>query len=568
MKTMEHIKKRIITSMVAILLLIITLFGITYAYFISRVQRNDSESVIVNTGKLALEYVDGNSLLVAQKIKPGTTIAKKTFIVKNTGTRIVDSYEVVVENVKNELKNYKDLKYVLICKSYKSSDYSKNKEQASEFGTCNGKNDVFPKTDDYLVTNSIEKDITHYYELSLIFEETNKDQSVDMKKKIEAKVNIIDDETNFKSVLIYGNSVQNGTPSPISPVVIGNVGDLITDISDSNSGKYNIPLKITGKNLFNQSDFFEGNSKTVAGITYTKTENGILVDGKTIENWSALSPVSLKSLLEVGKTYTVTNSIGDVSVVFHSVTDGKNNYSMTKTITGNESEIRLYLQVAPNVTVDNVLIPLQLEEGLKSTKYEPYVEPQNLNIYLNEPLRKIGDCGNCADYLDLYNKKVYRNIGAKVLDGSENYTLAQDSAAYNGEISTNRLLSLETGSIFQTYGTENIALNSHLPFQSVIWHVENDGKIGYTTNNNYQYHMIFLNTLLNIETSDDYIVRTQKFKEYISSQKNFGTPIEIYYQLSKTSLPEEIDIEISHIDKNSNIVIDTTVKPSKIVTKY
>lgn len=43
-------------------------------------------------------------------------------------------------------------------------------------------------------------------------------------------------------------------------------------------------------------------------------------------------------------------------------------------------------------------------------------ETYTTNIYLDEPLRKIGDY---VDYLDIKNKKVVRSIGSVVLDGSE-----------------------------------------------------------------------------------------------------------------------------------------------------
>lgn len=47
---------------------------------------------------------------------------------------------------------------------------------------------------------------------------------------------------------IYGNSVQNGTPTPETPIEVKSVGDLITDESDANYGKYAIPIKISVEN--------------------------------------------------------------------------------------------------------------------------------------------------------------------------------------------------------------------------------------------------------------------------------------------------------------------------------
>ena len=197
-------------------------------------------------------------------------------------------------------------------------------------------------------------------------------------------------------------------------------------------GKYKIPVKISGKNLFDYNDLIREESYTTQGVTYTKTKNGILVNGSTADGaWAALDPVNVKDLLEVGKTYTVSpggsgvTGIGNVSVIFDAITNGKHDYSKTKTITGNEEIIRIYLQVAPNLIVDNVLIQLQLEENSIPTDYEPYVEPKITNIYLDEPLRKVGTCtdNSCMDYIDLKTRTITRNVREVVLNGTEAWNL-------------------------------------------------------------------------------------------------------------------------------------------------
>ncbi len=47
---------------------------------------------------------------------------------------------------------------------------------------------------------------------------------------------------------IYGNSIQNGTPNPETPIEVESVGDLVTDENDINYGKYRIPVKVSGDN--------------------------------------------------------------------------------------------------------------------------------------------------------------------------------------------------------------------------------------------------------------------------------------------------------------------------------
>lgn len=181
MRRMDNVKKRIITSIVAIIVLIFALLGITYAYFTTKIKGNEDEkSANVSAGKLELTYGDGNKEIVVENIEPGTVLKTKSFTVKNTGTSRIDNYDVILENVVNELAYYEDLTYTLTCTSDKND-------------SCKGvENGIFPKYDQLLVTNSIEVGETQSFELTVTYNETNLDQSIDMNKVIHAKVNIID----------------------------------------------------------------------------------------------------------------------------------------------------------------------------------------------------------------------------------------------------------------------------------------------------------------------------------------------------------------------------------------
>ena len=182
MQGMDHVKKRIIISMISILILIIALFGITYAYFTTKAKGNeDDKSASVTAGKLEVTYKEGNGEIVAEKLMPGDVVASKTFSVVNTGTATTD-YLVIVENVINTLVNNEDLEYELVCNS---SITGKN---------CNGNKTSFPNKKASLVKNSIDKEEVQNYTLTLTYKETNTDQSSDMDKVISAKVNISTEE--------------------------------------------------------------------------------------------------------------------------------------------------------------------------------------------------------------------------------------------------------------------------------------------------------------------------------------------------------------------------------------
>ena len=79
---------------------------------------------------------------------------------------------------------------------------------------------------------------------------------------------------------IYGNSIQDET----MPIQIKNVGDLITDETDINYGKYIIPvsLKSNGKNLLNKNQLIDGYIKsdgTVETVNWYKCTDFIEISG-------------------------------------------------------------------------------------------------------------------------------------------------------------------------------------------------------------------------------------------------------------------------------------------------
>lgn len=165
------------------------------------------------------------------------------------------------------------------------------------------------------------------------------------------------------------------------------------------------------KNLLDYRTMVVGESYESSGVTYTVTDDGITVAG-TSTGYSMTKRVSVKSILEVGKIYTLSPSYTKgVYVIFRSVKNGTADYSSTKTITGEETLIEVYLQVNPETTVNNVVIKPQLEEGAKATTYEPYgykipinVNGESVNIYLDKQLYKNGDY---VDYMDYKQQSVF-----------------------------------------------------------------------------------------------------------------------------------------------------------------
>ena len=94
----------------------------------------------------------------------------------------------------------------------------------------------------------------------------------------------------------------------------------------------------------------------------------------------------------------------------------KDDTKVTFTVPENVNYIRILISAAYS-DGGNIYSEFQVENSSKITSYEPYKE-MITNIYLDSPLRKVGDY---ADYIDFKTGKVVRNIKKITLNGSENW---------------------------------------------------------------------------------------------------------------------------------------------------
>lgn len=254
-------KQKIIISIVAIFLVLITLLGITYAYFVTRMNGNTNEnSVIISTAKLELVYNDGNGLIeVKEKIEPGTTIETKTFTVENNGTHTIENYAVYVENIINNFERTQDVRINITCKAYDTI----NKKYLEN--NCNGLTDgTYPILNSKLVSNSIDVGIRHEYELTINYvNEEEIDQSNDMNKTIKGKIQIYDlndsvDITGTIANVQEGDYVVLGDNIQISQIVNGTY-KIVGILPET----YTIHLKNNSKNESGETTTVTKGSKTI-----------------------------------------------------------------------------------------------------------------------------------------------------------------------------------------------------------------------------------------------------------------------------------------------------------------
>ena len=197
-------KQKIIVSTTGIFLVLLILVGLTYAYFLTRINGNKNDkSISVSTANLELVYADVNDTLIsATNVEPGVSFTKM-FSATNNGNKKIDEYGVALENVINTLTETKDLVYTISCTQYLKQGYSITKDgnnytvNGTTSGTCSGVSNeqIFPTMGKILVTNSIEDDKVQVYTLVVTYKDTGTDQSIDMNKQFSAKANLVNPST-------------------------------------------------------------------------------------------------------------------------------------------------------------------------------------------------------------------------------------------------------------------------------------------------------------------------------------------------------------------------------------
>ena len=221
-------KQKIIVSITGIILVSLILIGLTYAYFLTKITGNtNSKSISVTTANLELVYGDGNGILApTEKLMPGDTVGTKEFTVTNNGNNKVEGYLVIFRDVTNTLLRPEDLVYKVECKQYLND---------VETGTCDG---VEYETQlptgtgsgsGVIVSNDIDAGYVQKYSLTLKYLEPNVDQSEDMGKNIEAKIDIMD-----VKMLNSKNGITNYASNTLAGTIINNA--MLAKSSDEEKG--------------------------------------------------------------------------------------------------------------------------------------------------------------------------------------------------------------------------------------------------------------------------------------------------------------------------------------------
>ena len=175
-----------ITVISAITFLLLSILGLTYAYFTLEIE-GSGKDIVMSTGDLRLEYKDETELKLDGAF-PGDSISK-VITVKNVGTKNA-TYSLYWGDLINTIENY-ELHVTLNCKSY--TNYGESTQ--AESGTCENIYRAVPMSDTITTGNikkgiSIEPGITQEYTVTVMFDNRNYDQNYNKKKSFTGKIGI------------------------------------------------------------------------------------------------------------------------------------------------------------------------------------------------------------------------------------------------------------------------------------------------------------------------------------------------------------------------------------------
>lgn len=316
---------------------------------------------------------------------------------------------------------------------------------------------------------------------------------------------------------------------------------------------YKVPIVVQGKNL---ADYTKARPRNSSQTVLIDEENeGVLFSG----DYYFEIPITAKG----GKTYILSIESDYFRAWAMVYEDGTYEYKLKGgqiVLQRDASLLRIYKTNTSTVESNLLFKKIMLEAGETISKYERFVDPTTTNIYLTQPLRKIGDY---ADYIDYKNKKVIRHIVEYKATGNESYSI--------GAVNNDTVRFYCQAFNYAGFGTmgnsgkENIVSNKFITSSNNnVESVKCTGVIKDETSG-----------LFNIEVLKNRIgyLDTDTSQEGVSKLKSWLQLNNITLQWVKNeysqSIEETIDIPTIETFYGTNIFdSETTIKPSEIKVDY
>lgn len=344
---------------------------------------------------------------------------------------------------------------------------------------------------------------------------------------------------------------------------------------------YKVPIKVIGKNLFDEQDFFKKacEIETLAGYEpeYLEIDGkvGLRLYGRTcgLGKPADGTRLGVYSGFKDNTQYTFSFDFYDITaldangkeaygaIIYCYYTDGTVNYNLftadanmrsknewrhrTFTSAAGKTIMRINFTYATGIA-QTYFANFQIEEGALETAYEPYKNLGTTNIYLAEPLRKAGEY---ADYIDFSNGCVVRKLDEMVFDGTENWLNNGNDVVY--------LAWMNNDGSYTYAGVPN-CISTHLPNADTVL----EGEIYFRPTSSVL-------RIYRKGTGQKY-TDNEGFKAFLAEEYAKGNPVTLITPYMDTAIKTEpIELPTIPTAKGTTILIaDTTTQPSNMDVTY
>ncbi len=321
-----------ITVVSALTFLLISILGLTYAYFSLKIV-GTGKNVVMSTANLRLEYKDETELKLDGAF-PGESISK-TITVKNVGTEGV-KYSLYWSELINTIENF-ELHVTLNCKSY--TNYGETTQ--TESGSCDSIYRAVPiinlavgsEMNRNIKSNiSIEPNITHEYTVTVKFNDKNYVQNYNKKKSFNGKIGIEEYRGPSVTNCTYDGEVTTGTTYTTNnytyvynkDYVVTNENEIIFDETDIGGWHVELTNKDSTSKI-NENVCTYINDKPVVSMSYMfRDSKATTID---VSSFNTSNVINMQSMFN---TPYITSIVGLNALDTSNVTNMSNMFERSK----------------------------------------------------------------------------------------------------------------------------------------------------------------------------------------------------------------------------------------------
>ena len=302
-------RPNIIAIIGAIVLLVLAVVGLSYAFFSAFINGGETDTSVEGTGaNLSLVYTDGKSVITSSNIMPGWS-ATKTFTVTNNGEADTH-YKLNISNITNEFVDGG------LTFSITSTDGGANIDE------------IPVGTEDRTISQSIliAEGATHTYTITAKYINLDKDQTPDLGKSFSYTIGIeASQKPTFKDIILASNEVQTPLTTPgkeVSAHVLNDVESATASVSSTLQGYY----FTYGTGWEANGTKFNLTGAAVTSDTYANSYSSLV--GKYLVSSSASSNGSstagtMKTTTNLSSVYYVVSATSS-SYTYKQITSNKN----------------------------------------------------------------------------------------------------------------------------------------------------------------------------------------------------------------------------------------------------